>query len=184
MGSAFRRGLALGAELILTMDADFSHDPSYIPAIIEAAQRHDLVIGSRYVPGGGVRNWGASRRALSRSANAVAHTVLGLQARDCTAGFRCYRRRVLETVDLDGIRADGYSYLIEMLYHCERLGFSVGEVPIIFVDRQRGQSKISRREIWKAGGTVARLAAGRRTRRPAPELVVAPASLSQESQPK
>jgi glycosyltransferase involved in cell wall biosynthesis len=183
--AGFRRALALGAELILTMDADFSHHPSYIPQMVDLAQRCDLVIGSRYVRGGGVRNWGAGRRALSRWANAVAHAVLGLQARDCTAGFRCYRRRVLETVDLTAIRADGYSYLIEMLYHCQRWGFVMGEVPIIFTDRQRGQSKISRREIWKAGGTVARLAGHRLARRPAAgPRTVAPAPLPQESQAK
>lgn len=177
-GAGFRHALAMGADLIMTMDADFSHDPAYIPSLLEMARRFDLVIGSRYVPGGGIRNWEAHRRALSRTANALAHTVLGLHARDCTAGFRCYRRRVLETVDLDAIRADGYSYLIEMLYHCERLGFSVGETPIVFTDRQRGQSKISRGEIFKAGGTVLRLARERITGR----VGVHQSELSQEAQ--
>lgn len=177
-GAGFRQALARGADLIMTMDADFSHDPAYIPSLLEASRRSDLVIGSRYVPGGGIRNWEAHRKTLSWTANALAHTLLGLQARDCTAGFRCYRRRVLETVDLDAIRADGYSYLIEMLYHCERLGFSVGETPIIFTDRQRGQSKISRSEIFKAGGTVLRLARDRMTG----GAGVQPAELSQEAQ--
>lgn len=161
--AGFHHALAAGADLILTMDADFSHDPQYLPAILEAARRYDLVIGSRYVPGGGVRDWGWNRKALSWTANAVAHLLLGLQARDCTAGFRCYRRAVLETVNLQAIRANGYSYLIEMLYRCQRLGFTVGEVPIIFADRKLGHSKISRNEIVKAELTVLRLAAGRLT---------------------
>jgi glycosyltransferase involved in cell wall biosynthesis len=177
-GAGFRAALARGADLIMTMDADFSHDPSYIPSLLAAARQVDLVIGSRYVPGGGIRNWEAHRKALSWTANALAHTVLGLHARDCTAGFRCYRRPVLETVDLDAIRADGYSYLIEMLYHCERLGFTVGETPIIFTDRKLGQSKISRGEIFKAGGTVLRLARDRMTGGAA----VHRATLSQEAQ--
>ncbi len=163
--AGFRRALAMGAELILTMDADFSHDPGYLPALVEASQRYDLVIGSRYVPGGGVRLWGPDRKLLSWGANALAHRVLGLYARDCTAGFRCYRRAVLEAIDLDAIRANGYSYLIEMLYNCQELGFSVGEVPIIFVDRRLGRSKISRSEIFKAGRTVLRLALRRLLRK-------------------
>lgn len=155
--AGFQAALSQGADLILTMDADFSHDPRYIPALLEASRRFDLVIGSRYVPGGGVRDWGAQRRALSRGANMIAHRVLGLKARDCTAGFRCYRRAVLEAINPATIRADGYSYLIEMLFRCQRAGFSIGEVPIIFVDRRLGRSKISQREILKAAFTVARL---------------------------
>jgi glycosyltransferase involved in cell wall biosynthesis len=159
--AGFRRALAQGADLILTMDADFSHHPRYVPALLEASCRYDLVIGSRYVPGGGVRGWGWQRKVLSWGANTLAHLALGLQARDCTAGFRCYRRQVLETVDLDSIQANGYSYLIEMLYRCQRCDFTVGEVPIIFTDRQLGRSKISQDEILKAGLTVARLASQR-----------------------
>lgn len=159
--AGFRRAISAGADLLLTMDADFSHDPQYLPAILQASSRYDLVIGSRYVPGGGVRDWPRHRQALSWGANTLAHIVLGLHARDCTAGFRCYRRQVLETVDPASIRASGYSYLIEMLYRCERAGFQVGEVPIIFADRQLGQSKISRGEILKAGRTVLRLAVRR-----------------------
>ncbi|MGC8781797.1 MAG: polyprenol monophosphomannose synthase [Anaerolineae bacterium] len=161
LGTAYTAGfqvaLAQGAELILTMDADFSHDPRYVPALVEASQRFDLVIGSRYIPGGGVRHWGLQRRALSRGANAIAHRVLGLRTRDCTAGFRCYRRTVLEAINPATIRADGYSYLIELLFRCERAGFNVGEVPIIFVDRRLGRSKISQHEIFKAAFTVLRL---------------------------
>lgn len=162
--AGFSKAIADGADLILTMDADFSHHPSYLPGLIEAGRRYDLVIGSRYVPGGGVKDWGPERKLLSWGANTLAHLIVGLHARDCTAGFRCYRRRVLETVDPASIRADGYSYLIEMLYRVQEHGFTVGEVPIIFADRQLGQSKISRGEIFKAGRTVARLAV-RRLRR-------------------
>lgn len=156
--AGFRQAIAAGNDLILTMDADFSHDPMYLPAILAASKRYDLVIGSRYVPGGGVRNWPWHRQVLSWGANTLAHLMLGLYARDCTAGFRCYRRQVLEAVDPASIHANGYSYLIEMLYCCERSGFTVGEVPIIFTDRQLGQSKISQNEIFKAGRTVLRLA--------------------------
>lgn len=155
--AGFKRALSAGAELICTMDADFSHDPGYLPALLDGAQRHDLTIGSRYIRGGGVVNWGVWRKLLSWSANTIAHLVLGLRARDCTAGFRCYRRRVLETIDPASIRANGYSYLIEMLYHVERAGFTVGETPIIFADRRLGQSKISEDEIYRAMRTVARL---------------------------
>lgn len=161
----FARALAQGADLILTMDADFSHHPRYLPDLLQASQRYDVVIGSRYVAGGGVRNWGPQRQALSWGANVLAHLVLGLRARDCTAGFRCYRRRVLEAIDPASVQADGYSYLIEMLFRCQRLGFSVGEVPILFTDRRLGRSKISQLEILKAGLTVLRLAAQRLSRR-------------------
>ena len=156
--AGFQRAIAAGNDLILTMDADFSHDPQYLPAILAASTRYDLVIGSRYVTEGGFRDWPWHRQLLSWGANTIAHLLLGLHAWDCTAGFRCYRRQVLEAVDPSSIRANGYSYLIEMLYCCERLGFTVGEVPIIFADRRLGQSKISQNEIFKAGRTVLRLA--------------------------
>jgi glycosyltransferase involved in cell wall biosynthesis len=156
--AGFQRAIQAGNDLILTMDADFSHDPRYLPSIVAASRQSDLVIGSRYVPGGGVRDWPWHRQLLSWGANTIAHLLLGLHARDCTAGFRCYRRPVLEAVDPSAIRANGYSYLIEMLFCCERLGFTVGEVPIIFADRRLGQSKISQNEILKAGKTVLRLA--------------------------
>ncbi len=161
LGTAYRAGYALalemGAPLVLTMDADFSHDPRYIPAMLAKAANHDLVIGSRYVRGGGARDCVGWRIALSRGANLFAKVMLGLKAHDCTAGFRCYRREVLEWIDLAGIRSEGYSFLVEMLYMVQRAGFRVGEVPILFVNRRRGASKISRSEIWRAIGTVLRL---------------------------
>ncbi|GAB4458127.1 MAG: polyprenol monophosphomannose synthase [Anaerolineae bacterium] len=161
--AGFKQGFALGARRLLTMDADFSHHPRYIPDMIAASARYDLVIGSRYVPGGGVRHCTAARILLSRGANLFARTMLNLHAHDATAGFRCYRREVLETIPLDEIFSSGYSFLVEMLFLTQQAGFSVGEVPIIFENRQRGASKISRQEIFKAQYTVFRLA-GRRVR--------------------
>lgn len=155
--AGYRHAFAQGADFILTMDADFSHHPSYIPAMVALSASADLVIGSRYVPGGGMDS-PITRRLLSRVANSIAHLALGLKARDVTAGFRLYRRAVLESVPLDRIFSSGYSFLVEMLYLIERRGWRVGEVPINFHDRTRGQSKISRNEIYKALYTVARLA--------------------------
>ncbi len=155
--AGFVRALEQGYDRILTMDADFSHNPRYIPALLRLTETHDLAIGSRYVPGGGVRLWGLHRRLLSRWANLFARTMLGLHVHDCTAGFRCYRAHVLETIDPRSIKADGYSYLLEMLWRVENAGFSVAETPIVFTDRRRGASKISQKEILNAAATVFRL---------------------------
>jgi dolichol-phosphate mannosyltransferase len=155
--AGMKEGLKLGAERVLTMDADFSHKPSYIPELISRSRHYHLVIGSRYVPGGGSLHCGLKRRALSRTANAFARLALGLEAHDCTAGFRLYRRGVLERIGLDNIFSNGYSFLIEMLYKCQQQGHRAGEVPIIFEDRRRGFSKISRQEIFLATYTVFRL---------------------------
>ncbi len=163
--AGFKHGLAVGADRLITMDADFSHDPAYIPALVALADHFHITIGSRYVPQGGVRNWELRRRFLSWGANAFARTLLGLHANDCTAGFRCYHREVLESIDLDHIFSNGYSFLVELLFHCQRQGFTVGEIPIIFANRTRGQSKISQREIYKAMYTVIRLFASRLIRR-------------------
>jgi dolichol-phosphate mannosyltransferase len=155
--AGMKAALARDADYIVTMDADFSHHPRYLPDLLEALANFDLVIGSRYVAGGGTLYCTALRKALSRGANLFARTALSLHAGDATAGFRGYRRAVLESIPLDAIKSDGYSFLIEMLYHCQRRGWRVGEVPIIFENRQRGASKISRTEIFKALNTVARL---------------------------
>jgi dolichol-phosphate mannosyltransferase len=149
--------LAHNHEPILTMDADFSHAPRFVPDMLRETQKYDLVIGSRYAPGGGTLYCTAPRRALSRGANLFARTVLGLDATDTTAGFRAYRRGVLESVALNDIKSNGYSFLIEMLYQCQKQGWRIGETPILFENRQRGASKISRQEIFKAMGTVLRL---------------------------
>ena len=156
--AGFMHGLhELGAAYLLTMDADFSHNPRYIPDMIELSRKKDVVIGSRYVPGGGTRYCSWKRVMLSRIANGVARTLLGLQALDTTAGFRLYHRRVLESIPLDEIFSSGYSFLVEMLFMCQRRGWHIGEVPIIFEDRRRGQTKISRQEVFKAQYTVFRL---------------------------
>lgn len=167
LGTAYIAGMKLGLQgdftHIMTMDADFSHHPRYIPPMVALARDHqmDVVIGSRYIPGGGTSLWGWDRILLSWGANRIAKTSLGLRPNDCTAGFRLYRREVLESIDLDAIFSNGYSFLLEMLYKVQRQGWQVGEIPIIFADRQRGDSKISRNEIFRAGYTVLRLSRDR-----------------------
>lgn len=156
--AGFRHGLEHGFVYICTMDADFSHSPESLPALLDkAAMGYDLVIGSRYVTGGAVVGSPPFRKFISYAANALAHRLLGVEARDCTAGFRCYRRQVLETINLDAIFSSGYSFLIEMAFYCQRAGFRIGEVPITFVNRTEGASKINRREIYRAFYTLVRL---------------------------
>jgi dolichol-phosphate mannosyltransferase len=162
LGTAYIAGFnialqKLDASCIMTMDADFSHHPRYIPEMIEICGNYDLVIGSRYVEGGGSRNCTWKRVMLSRIANAVSRTLLGLDAHDTTAGFRLYRRDVLESIPLDQVFSSGYSFLVEMLFMCQRRGWKSGEVPIIFEDRRLGKTKISRQEVIKAQYTVLRL---------------------------
>ena len=152
--AGFKEALASGADRILTMDADFSHHPRYIPDLLARNRDAQLVLGSRYVDGGGTLNWGLQRQILSKGANIFARLVLGLKAHDCTGAFRCYRREVLESIELDEIFSDGYSFMIEVLYKCQQRGWEIGEAPIIFEDRRHGASKISRREIFKALYTV------------------------------
>jgi dolichol-phosphate mannosyltransferase len=161
--AGFRHALAGGATLILEMDSDFSHEPAYLPRLLEAAERADLVIGSRYVPGGGVADWGALRRGISRGGSAYARFVLGVEVRDLTGGFKCFRREVLEAIDLDAIGSRGYAFQVELTYCALRKGFHVVEVPIVFRDRQAGASKMSRaivaEAIWRV--PLLRLAASR-----------------------
>ena len=149
----FRRALADGAELVLELDCDFSHDPADVPRLLQASEGADLVLGSRYVPGGGTENWGLLRRAISRWGSLYAQVLLGLHVRDLTGGFKCYRREVLETIDLDAIRSRGYAFQIETTYRAVRAGFRVVEIPIRFTDREVGGSKMSRsivlEAIWK-----------------------------------
>lgn len=141
--AGFRRALEDGAERVIEMDSDFSHDPAYLPRIVEASERADLVIGSRYVPGGGVGDWGLLRRAISRGGSAYARFVLGVGVRDLTGGFKCFRAQVLRTLDLDSIQSRGYAFQVETTYRAIRHGFLVEEVPIVFRDRQVGSSKMS-----------------------------------------
>jgi dolichol-phosphate mannosyltransferase len=146
-------------DLICQMDADLSHDAKQLPALVAAAAHADIVIGSRYVPGGAIVNWPLRRRLLSRFANIYIRSVTRLSARDCTSGYRCWRREALAKLPLDQFVSDGYSFLIEMLFLAAGLGFRVAEVPITFVERRMGQSKVSRAVLVESALTPWRLAA-------------------------
>jgi dolichol-phosphate mannosyltransferase len=148
--AGFQIALDAGADRIIEMDADFSHDPAYLPALIEATETADLAIGSRYVPGGGVSDWGPMRRFISRGGSAYARAALGLPVRDLTGGFKCFRRRVLEAIDLDTIEARGYAFQVETTYRAIKEGFRVVEVPITFKDRTDGTSKMSKSIVAEA----------------------------------
>ncbi|HON56212.1 MAG TPA: polyprenol monophosphomannose synthase [bacterium] len=161
LGTAYKTGINYGLannfELIFTMDADFSHHPKYLPDFLKKLDEYDIIIGSRYVPGGGTVNWGLHRKILSRCANLFAKIMLNIKSNDNTAGYRGYHRKVFEKINLDIIQSNGYSFLVEMIYYCHKNGFSVGETPIVFVDREKGKSKISKNEIYKAIKTILRL---------------------------
>ncbi len=160
--AGFRYALDRGAEYVFEMDADFSHDPRYLPELLRAAEtKYDLVIGSRYVAGGGTTDWGIVRRFISRGGNIYARLILGLPLADMTGGFRCYRRRALEAIDLDAVRSNGYSFQIEMAYRVHKAGFRIGEVPIIFPDRRVGASKMSKNIVVEALINVVKLRLGR-----------------------
>jgi dolichol-phosphate mannosyltransferase len=151
--AGFRHVLTGGAELVVQIDCDFSHDPADVPRLVEAARKADLVLGSRYVASGRVENWGLLRRLVSAGGSLYARVLLGVGIRDLTGGFKCFRREVLETIDLDAVSSRGYAFQIETTYRALRAGFRVVEVPITFVDRERGGSKMSRgivlEAIWK-----------------------------------
>lgn len=163
LGAAYRAGLAealaRGGDPVGTMDADLSHDPARLPALLSAAETADVVIGSRYVAGGGIAQWPVGRRLLSAGANRVARLALGPIAHDATSGYRLYRADLLRRLDPATILSDGYSFLVEILYRARRLGARVAEVPIVFTDRRAGRSKIGKREIVRAVWTLARLRA-------------------------
>lgn len=157
----FEHALAGGAERVMEMDADFSHDPADVPRLIAASEDADLVLGSRYVEGGGVSGWEWHRRLLSRGGCWYARTILGVPVRDLTGGFKCFRRSVLESLDLDDVQSDGYGFQIEMTYRTLRAGFRVKEVPIVFHERRAGDSKMDARiaaeAVWKVPALRARL---------------------------
>lgn len=159
--AGFRHALAAGAGRILEMDSDFSHDPADLPRLLAATEEADVAIGSRYVSGGGVENWSKLRQAISRGGSAYARTVLGLPIRDLTGGFKCFRREVLETIDLDAIASKGYAFQVEMTYRAIGLGFTVTEVPIVFRERRAGASKMSRSIVLEAAWGVPRMRWGR-----------------------
>jgi dolichol-phosphate mannosyltransferase len=157
LGSAyiagFKHALEQGAQHVFEMDADFSHDPADVPRLLEAAREHDVVVGSRYVRGGGTDHWGLVRQFISRGGSLYAKVILGMPVWDLTGGFNCWRRAVLESIDLDAVTSNGYAFQIEMKYRAFRKGFRLAEVPIVFVDRRVGQSKMSgsivREALWK-----------------------------------
>ena len=158
LGKAYLAGFAWalerGYDLVLEMDADFSHDPRHLPALLARARDADLVLGSRYVAGGGTVNWGLGRRILSRGGSLYARTILGVDVRDLTGGFKCFRREVLEAIELGTVECTGYAFQIELTYRAIRAGFRVAEVPIVFEDRRVGRSKMSRRIVLEALGKV------------------------------
>ncbi len=159
----FGWGLARDYAYLLEMDADFSHDPKYLPDMVRLAREGaDMVVGSRYVTGGGTENWGVGRRIISKGGSLYARTILGVKVRDVTAGFVCYRRQTLERLDLGSIRSNGYSFQIEMKYRVLQQGMRIAELPIVFVDRRVGQSKMSRAIFLEALGMVWKLRFGRR----------------------
>lgn len=162
--AGFRHALAAGAERVCEMDADLSHDPRHLPALLAAAQRADVVLGSRYVPGGGVTDWGLARRLLSRGGCIYARLILGLPQHDLTGGYKVVHRRVLEAIELDSVRSQGYVFQIEVTYRAVLAGFRVVEVPIVFRERDAGTSKMSARIALEAMWRVPRL---RRTARAA-----------------
>jgi dolichol-phosphate mannosyltransferase len=143
-------GLDEGHDLVVEMDSDLSHRPEELPRLLEAVRGRDLVVGSRYVPGGAVTDWSRSRVALSKGGNAYARLWLGLPIRDATSGFRVYRRDALERIVAEPIRSDGYGFQVELVYRARNAGLSVGEAPITFSERAHGQSKISRRIVFEA----------------------------------
>ena len=163
--AGFRHVLAGDAELVVQIDCDFSHAPADVPRLVEAARDADLVLGSRYVAGGSVQNWGLVRRLVSAAGSLYARVLLGVGVRDLTGGFKCFRREVLEAIDLDAVSSRGYAFQIEMTYRALRGGFNVVEVPITFVDRERGGSKMSRtivvEAIWKVPALRLRALTGR-----------------------
>ncbi len=164
LGSAYREGfryaLEQGASNIIEMDADFSHDPAMLPVFLEKIQSVDMVVGSRYLNGVSVVNWPLRRLMLSYFASVYTRIITGLKLSDCTSGFKCFRREVLQAIDLTKIRSDGYSFQIEMNYRCHEKGFRIGEVPIIFIDRHAGTSKMSRQIVLEAVVMVWKLKIG------------------------
>ena len=155
--AGFAHALSNGAERVCEMDADFSHDPRYLADLLGAAENADLVLGSRYVSGGGVQNWGTVRRIVSRGGGLYARAILGVDVHDLTGGFKCIRREVLEAIDLPSVRAEGYVFQVEVTYRAVLAGFRVREIPIVFVDRQQGASKMSARIALEAMWLVPRL---------------------------
>ena len=148
--AGFKYAISNGYDAAFEMDADFSHDPQYLPNFLQAIENADLVIGSRYIPGGATPNWSLTRRFISGCGNIFARFMLGIPVHDCTAGYRCYRREVLESIDLDSIQSQGYAFQVELAYRVMKQGFVIVETPIVFLDRRVGKSKMSRTIVAEA----------------------------------
>jgi dolichol-phosphate mannosyltransferase len=168
--AGFKYAIAHGYDAAFEMDADFSHDPRYLPDFLEAIEYADLVIGSRYVHGGGTPNWSLVRRFISGGGNIFARFMLGIPVHDCTAGYRCYRREVLENIDLESIQSQGYAFQVELAYRVMQQGFRIVEIPITFMDRRVGKSKMSRKIVIEAFAYVLRTRFGKYTPPTAPTL--------------
>ena len=159
----YKQAFRLNPKFICSMDADLSHDPKYLPALLKKARSgFDIVLGSRYISGGGVENWGLHRRIMSKGANTMARLFLGVPAHDLTGAFRCFRKEVLQSLDLDAITSNGYSFLEEILYLCVKKKYTIAEVPIRFKDREKGTSKLSKKEMLKFFSTLVRLRFGKK----------------------
>lgn len=161
--AGFKYAISNGYDAAFEMDADFSHDPQYLPNFLQAIEDADLVIGSRYIPGGATPNWSLTRRMISGCGNVFARFMLGIPVHDCTAGYRCYRREVLESIDLDSIQSQGYAFQVELAYRVMRQGFVITETPIVFMDRRIGKSKMSRKIVAEAFLYVLRTRIGQQT---------------------
>jgi dolichol-phosphate mannosyltransferase len=156
--AGFREGLRQGYSYLCEMDADFSHQPRYLPVLLAVAERAaDVALGSRNVQGGRVENWSWQRKLISRGGSLYARTVLAMPVRDCTGGYKCFRAEVLRQIDLDSIASNGYAFQVEMNYRCHQAGFRIHELPIVFPDRVAGQSKMSQRIVWEAAAMVLKL---------------------------
>jgi dolichol-phosphate mannosyltransferase len=156
--AGFREGLRQGYRYLCEMDADFSHQPRYLPVLLAVAERAaDVALGSRNVPGGRVENWSWKRKVISKGGSLYARTLLGMPVRDCTGGFKCFRSGVLRQIDLDSIGSNGYAFQVEMNYRCHQAGFGLHEIPIVFPDRVAGQSKMSQKIVWEAAAMVLKL---------------------------
>jgi dolichol-phosphate mannosyltransferase len=176
--AGFKYAIAHGYDAAFEMDADFSHDPRHLPDFLAKIEQTDLVIGSRYIKGGSTPNWSLSRRMVSGGGNIFARAVLGMPVRDCTAGFRCYRREVLESVDLDTVESQGYGFQVELAYRVYKRGFKIVETPIVFMDRRVGTSKMSRAIVFEAFTYVLRARFGKPLQ---PQTVSIPATLQKDS---
>ena len=156
--AGFHEGLRQGYRYLCEMDADFSHQPRYLPVLLAVAERAaDVALGSRNVPGGRVENWSWARKLISKGGSLYARTILAMPVRDCTGGFKCFRASVLEQIDLDSIGSNGYAFQVELSYRCHQAGFRLHEIPIVFPDRVAGQSKMSQQIVWEAAAMVLRL---------------------------